>query len=266
VEVRSPNFSVVTDAGEKRGREVAMRFEQMRAVLGALMTKAKVNLPVPLQIVAFRNTKEMRQVAPLFNGKPTQVAGRRRPLPRCGRHWRSARATRTTFLVWLTFISQIGNRIRRLQSCNRSVSLITPILPLACRRHWSKRCNSGTWCSAGTEAPGAGMMLRHGNSEGETDPRSPTEPAEYPARVQTPDGPAKFIRGTLTKVDYSKFPLTILTVVSGAKTWKMSGADRNHLVLIGADQFSCEWQKQKVALNYRETSEGEGNVISLEIQ
>src|SRR5580693_6631843 len=75
VEVRSPNFSVVTDAGEKRGREVAMRFEQMRGVFGALMTKANVNLPVPLQIVAFRNTKEMRQVAPLFNGKPTEVAG-----------------------------------------------------------------------------------------------------------------------------------------------------------------------------------------------
>ena len=75
VVVRSPNFSVVTDAGEKRGREVAMRFEQMRAVFGALMTKANVSLPVPLQIVAFRNTKEMRQVAPLFNGKPTQVAG-----------------------------------------------------------------------------------------------------------------------------------------------------------------------------------------------
>jgi hypothetical protein len=50
VEVRSPNFSVVTDAGEKRGREVAMHFEQMRAVFGALMTKAKVNLPTPLQI------------------------------------------------------------------------------------------------------------------------------------------------------------------------------------------------------------------------
>jgi tetratricopeptide (TPR) repeat protein len=75
VEVRSPNFSVVTDAGEKRGREVAMRFEQMRAVFGALITRANVNLPIPLQIVAFRNTKEMRQVAPLFNGKPTQLAG-----------------------------------------------------------------------------------------------------------------------------------------------------------------------------------------------
>ena len=73
VEVRSPNFSVATDTGEER--EVAMRFEQMRAVFGDLMTKVKVTLPVPLQIVAFRNTKEMRQVAPLWNGKPTQVAG-----------------------------------------------------------------------------------------------------------------------------------------------------------------------------------------------
>src|SRR5580698_3300021 len=75
VEVRSPNFSVVTDAGEKRGREVAMRFEQMRAAFGILMTKAKVNLPIPLQIIAFRNTREMRQFAPIFKGKPTEVAG-----------------------------------------------------------------------------------------------------------------------------------------------------------------------------------------------
>ena len=75
LEVRSPHFSVVTDAGEKRGREVALRFEQMRMVFGALLTKANVNLPVPLQIVAFRSTKEMRQFAPLYHGKPTQVAG-----------------------------------------------------------------------------------------------------------------------------------------------------------------------------------------------
>ena len=75
VEVRSPHFSVVTDGGEKRGREVAIRFEQMRAVFGALMSKGNVNLAVPLQIVAFRNTKELRQFAPLWNGKPTQVAG-----------------------------------------------------------------------------------------------------------------------------------------------------------------------------------------------
>jgi tetratricopeptide (TPR) repeat protein len=75
VEVRSPNFSVVTDAGEKRGRDAALRFEQMRAAFGTLLTKAHVNLSVPLQIVAFRNSKELRQFAPLFNGKPTEMAG-----------------------------------------------------------------------------------------------------------------------------------------------------------------------------------------------
>jgi tetratricopeptide (TPR) repeat protein len=75
VEVRSPNFSVITDAGEKRGCDVALHFEQMRSVFGTLMTKANVNLAVPLQIVAFRNSKELRPMAPLFKGKPTEVAG-----------------------------------------------------------------------------------------------------------------------------------------------------------------------------------------------
>jgi Flp pilus assembly protein TadD len=75
VEIKSPHFSVVTDAGEKRGRETAVKFEQMRTVFGAMLAKARVNLPVPLQIIAFRNTKEFRQFAPLFHGKPTQLAG-----------------------------------------------------------------------------------------------------------------------------------------------------------------------------------------------
>ena len=75
VEIRSPHFSVVTDAGEKRGRDAALRFEQMRAIFGTIMVKAKVTMPTPLQIVAFRNTKEMRQFAPLWRGKPTQVSG-----------------------------------------------------------------------------------------------------------------------------------------------------------------------------------------------
>lgn len=75
VEVRSPNLSVITDAGEKRGRDMALHFEQMRSVFGTLMTKANVNLAVPMQIVAFRNSKELRQMAPIFHGKPTEVAG-----------------------------------------------------------------------------------------------------------------------------------------------------------------------------------------------
>lgn len=75
IEIQSPHFSVITDAGERRGKDAAVRFEQMRAVFGALMVKANVNLPVPLQIVAFRNGKEFKQVVPLWHGKPIDVAG-----------------------------------------------------------------------------------------------------------------------------------------------------------------------------------------------
>jgi hypothetical protein len=38
------------------------------------------------------------------------------------------------------------------------------------------------------------------------------------------------------------------------------------MILIGADQFSCAWNKQKVAVNYRETGADSGSIISLEIQ
>ena len=75
IEIKSPHFLVVTDAGERRGREVAVRFEQMRSVFSRLIENAHVNLPVPLQIVAFRNSKEFRQISPLWNGKPVELAG-----------------------------------------------------------------------------------------------------------------------------------------------------------------------------------------------
>src|SRR2546423_14129500 len=75
VEIHSPHFSVATDAGDKRGRDVAVRFEQMRAEFGALMAKAKVSTPIPLQIIAFRNSKELRQFSPIWPCKSTETAG-----------------------------------------------------------------------------------------------------------------------------------------------------------------------------------------------
>lgn len=76
MEVRSPNFDVITDAGEKRGRDTALRFEQMRAAFGRLMNRQDViNPAVPLQILAFRNNKELKQVLPLWKGKPISAAG-----------------------------------------------------------------------------------------------------------------------------------------------------------------------------------------------
>ena len=74
-EVHSPNFVVITDAGEKRGRDAALRFEQIRAAFAVVFEKIKVSTPIPVQIVAFRNNKELRRFAPLWKGKPIELAG-----------------------------------------------------------------------------------------------------------------------------------------------------------------------------------------------
>jgi tetratricopeptide (TPR) repeat protein len=74
VEVNSPHFSVITDGGEKRAREVATKFEQMRAGFGAIFAKVSLNT-APLEIVAFRNSKELRQFSPLYDGKPVELSG-----------------------------------------------------------------------------------------------------------------------------------------------------------------------------------------------
>lgn len=68
--VRSPHFVVSTDAGEKRCREVALRFEELRLVFEKLLSNDKLASPVPLQILGFRNSKGFSQIAPLRNGKP----------------------------------------------------------------------------------------------------------------------------------------------------------------------------------------------------
>jgi hypothetical protein len=43
-------------------------------------------------------------------------------------------------------------------------------------------------------------------------------------------------------------------------------ADSNKAIIIGADRISCDWINQKVAVNYNETGDSRGDVISLEIQ
>src|SRR5256885_10481256 len=73
LEVHSVHFTVITDAGEKKGREVALRFEQMRSVFALLLSKERLNQSVPLTILAFKNDKSYYQVAPLHQGQPIGV-------------------------------------------------------------------------------------------------------------------------------------------------------------------------------------------------
>lgn len=75
LEVRSGHFVVITDAGDKKGREIALRFEQMRSVFGILLGKQKLNQSVPLTILAFKSDKSYYQLAPLRQGQPIEASG-----------------------------------------------------------------------------------------------------------------------------------------------------------------------------------------------
>lgn len=75
IEIKSKNFTVITDGGDRRGREVALHFEQMREIFGTLFFKDKINATAPLSIIAFKDAKELSQVAPLYKGKPVEMAG-----------------------------------------------------------------------------------------------------------------------------------------------------------------------------------------------
>ena len=46
----------------------------------------------------------------------------------------------------------------------------------------------------------------------------------------------------------------------------MQVSDSKRTPVIGADEFSCSWNKQAVALNYRETGDAAGSVVSIEVQ
>jgi tetratricopeptide (TPR) repeat protein len=70
IRVSSSHFSVLTDGGENKGREMAVRLEQMRTVFAQLLMKTRVNMPEPLDVIAFKTDKEYAQIAPLHDGQP----------------------------------------------------------------------------------------------------------------------------------------------------------------------------------------------------
>src|ERR1700716_2557232 len=64
IEVHTAHFSVITDAGDKRGREVALRMGQMGAGFGQLLLKEKLKMAVPITVIALKSDKQYGMVAP----------------------------------------------------------------------------------------------------------------------------------------------------------------------------------------------------------
>jgi len=81
VEVKSPNFTVVSNAGEGRARNVAWQFEQIRAAIQIGWPWARVQLDRPVIVVAAKDENSMKLLIPGFwekssrDSRPTSVFG-----------------------------------------------------------------------------------------------------------------------------------------------------------------------------------------------
>lgn len=64
IEVRSPNFTVISNAGEKEGLKIADQFEQFREVFHASFPKLRVDLGKPLLIFAVKNEDSLKLLLP----------------------------------------------------------------------------------------------------------------------------------------------------------------------------------------------------------
>jgi tetratricopeptide (TPR) repeat protein len=63
-EVRSDHFAVLTDAGEKQGRQIVDQFERMRWMFHTLFPKMNVDPAEPISIIAVRNYKSFQTLEP----------------------------------------------------------------------------------------------------------------------------------------------------------------------------------------------------------
>jgi hypothetical protein len=66
VRVTSPNFTVVSNAGEKRVRDVAWQFEQIRAAITTIWPWVKGDLDRPVLVVAAKDENTMKLLVPQY--------------------------------------------------------------------------------------------------------------------------------------------------------------------------------------------------------
>lgn len=64
IEVASPHFTLVTDAGEKQARHILDNFERMRWMFQTLYPKANVDPAVPIVVIATKNRKGFQALEP----------------------------------------------------------------------------------------------------------------------------------------------------------------------------------------------------------
>ncbi len=98
------------------------------------------------------------------------------------------------------------------------------------------------------------------------DEASVDHPEQPPSPPQPDKRAIQFVKGKLVAVDCSQPPSAILTVAAGARLMKLRTENYKSVMLIGADDFSCDWKSRPVAVNYRAGGKADGDLVSVEIQ
>src|SRR6202790_1430116 len=111
---------------------------------------------------------------------------------------------------------------------------------------------------AGASAP-AGVASSAQDQDDETD----ATPKPMPVKPG-PTGPVHFLKGKIVSSDCSKSPEATVTILSGMTTYKLHASDYKSLLVIGEDQFSCDWKNRLVSVNYRAVGKNEGELVSIE--
>jgi tetratricopeptide (TPR) repeat protein len=95
---------------------------------------------------------------------------------------------------------------------------------------------------------------------------SEDRPDQPPAQPQPDKRPIQYLKGKLMAVDCSQPPSAILTVSAGTRVLKLRTENYKSLMLIGADEFSCEWTSRPVEVNYKPGGKTDGDLVSVEVQ
>ena len=66
VEVRSPNFTVVSNAGDREARRIAAQFEEIREVFHAAFPTLRTDLGKPVLIFALKNEDSIKSLLPAY--------------------------------------------------------------------------------------------------------------------------------------------------------------------------------------------------------
>jgi hypothetical protein len=112
---------------------------------------------------------------------------------------------------------------------------------------------------AGTGAPAAAATP---SQEDEDADAAPKPVAPKPGTT----GPVQFLKGKIVSSDCSKAPEATVTVLSGMTTYKLHAVDYKSLLVIGEEQFSCDWTNRLVSVNYRAAGKHEGELVSIEVR